>query len=749
MATHGNFPRLIVLNGVAPRETGGNLDLGDGQIGLFENRSGSRGAIAVSSTQNSKNQDFFFEVGTGRQTNEGGTTTKGFRTVPFKPSEVEDVSFSYAKDPVASKVYLGYDGFDPTKTIDVGFGEEAQIHVRLTGEQAAFLGKKDGIIEESFMLKAKDETECQDSCLDSPCKDLVFRLVEQMKEREIATEVKLKDLLDIHPIASCHKNKDSVSEATFYNLELCDKGDNAALGKVQSQVTGSNVVRIDRYDTTSVYQVISTGDAPDDFVDYQRPVLVGCDDECPAGYTNIGDDFVYKVDVEDDGSDVDFSTLSYITTSTKVDQNRGIGTYVLTATVKLTQTNIDDLKSNYPTIAFDPNYYARQGLCIVDEQTTVSWTEDKTCGVTYQYYYIDLDDDDCGDSRLQELRDYYPDLEIYSADHANIGEFLSGDVDGDTVDNKVTQYLNDLPSGDCRNRYFARVTTDVLCDECHPDVWVSEAPDGFEFELWKKVDFGGGEIVAVTDSGCDTEYESGTYTGVTGTTDGDGSGAEFTVEIDADGCPTVTITNGGVNYSVDDTITIDPVDIGEPSGNPDNADDLVLTVTDILEPENNTNCKCGIMFRTKKDLYLCPDSRLHDEVAAITDQLEVQVSGGEVLGHKIGYEYYTDGEFPVTRVSRAFNGTSFGHEYWEQEKMSYEYFTGLIAGQNNAERFLKNMESKLDPCEQYDTATVKVKRTVPAGGFSSRTDTWIRYIFVFPSKVRNLVEDYFHQALPQ
>lgn len=744
-----SFPRCLVLNEVKPRTSGGTFDLGDGQLGLFKNKPSSRGATAVPDTTQSKNEDFFFEVGTNINSSEGGATERGMRTAYFKPNEVEDITFNHAKKPTQAQLYLGYDGFDKTKNLNVGYGEEAQIHVKLTGEPVSYLGYKDGTYQASFMMKAPTASECQDACLDSPCKQLVFDLVDQIKNREVDANVKLGDLIDVHPIADCFENKASVSDATFYCLEVCDKGDDAALGKVQSQVSGSNVIRKERIGTTSKYEVIKTDNqAPDDFVDYARPVLVGCDDECPSGYTNIGDDYVYVVSVEDDGSDIDFSTLNYITDSRKADQNHGIGTYVLVTTVKLTDSDIDDLKNNYPTLKFDPDYYERQGLCILDNNPTISWEECGVCSVTHKYFAIDLDDDDCGHSRLQELRNAYPDLEVYSADSSNVGAFLSGDVNG-SVDTKVNNYLKDVPTGDCRNRYFTRVTTDVLCDECHPDVWqVSDenVPQTYDFEEWFEVDFGGGSIVAVDDSGCDTGYVEGTYT-VTGTTNGDGSGAEFEIDIDSSGCPTVTVLNGGVNYNVDEQVTIKAEDLGTPSGQVGSTDDLVLTITDIVEPEDNVNCNCGIMFRGK-DFGLCPDRLLADEVGTIRGQTEIQVSGGEILGHQIGYTYYTGNEFPVTRVSRAFDGTGFGKDYREMEKMSYDYQLGMISGTDTGERFFKGTQSKLEVCRQYDSATVKIRRSVHAGGFGQQQEEFIRYIFVYPSTVRKDIEDYLQDALP-
>jgi len=187
--------------------------------------------------------------------------------------------------------------------------------------------------------------------------------------------------------------------------------------------------------------------------------------------------------------------------------------------------------------------------------------------------------------------------------------------------------------------------------------------------------------------------------------------------------------------------------LGVPSGNVQSGDDLEITVTDVLEPENDPNCNCGIMFRGK-DLGLCPDTLLAEDVGTIRGQVEIQVSGGEILGHKVGYDYYVGNEFPVTRISRAFDGTGWGKDFWEQEKISYDRQLGVVTGNDSDERYFKNAQSRLNLCEQYDTATVKVRRKIPSGGFSQRTEEYLRYIFVIPQKKFYSIKNFFQSALP-
>jgi hypothetical protein len=90
---------------------------------------------------------------------------------------------------------------------------------------------------------------------------------------------------------------------------------------------------------------------------------------------------------------------------------------------------------------------------------------------------------------------------------------------------------------------------------------------------------GGGSIAEVTSVGT-TVGGAGTFIGVTGTTDGAGIEAAFTIERDEDGVIlSVQILNSGYNYSIDDTITLS----GSAVGGVDGVDDIIVTVVDIID----------------------------------------------------------------------------------------------------------------------------------------------------------------------
>jgi hypothetical protein len=74
-----------------------------------------------------------------------------------------------------------------------------------------------------------------------------------------------------------------------------------------------------------------------------------------------------------------------------------------------------------------------------------------------------------------------------------------------------------------------------------------------------------------------------TYTGVTGTTSGDGVGAEFVIERDGSGVIIdISIVESGIRYAVGDTITI----LGSDVGGDDVTDNVTVTVTGIVDNDS-------------------------------------------------------------------------------------------------------------------------------------------------------------------
>jgi hypothetical protein len=706
MGLNKPFTRLHVLNPSTPMTSGGTRNLGDGQIGLFTQVAGANGAIATASIVNKKNEKYFFEVGQGYQSNDGGFTTRGHRSTAFSASDVEDLSFNESLSPTLAQVYLGFDGKDASKSISLKKGASAEITLKLTGLPLAYYGFSQGIYESGFTISADSLADCEDDCTEASMRTIVLNLIKEIKNRNIRSGVKLSDVIDIHPVFSVSPNAAATGTVKFYTLVVKDAGDSQALGLVDAQYAGK-VTRVSYLNGKSVYQIVAAS-LPTAFASWEAPILTDCGAECPDGYTATDAGFLYTISLDTAaGIEAALEGKAYIDVAVKTGQEYGVDKWSILCPVVLSAANISDLISTYGTVQIDGAFEEVTSVCVIDEAPTTAWVLDETCNVSTKSYFIELDDTLCGDSRHAELKATFPDNTIYqlggvttvttpvagtftdgtytavsgtsdgigtgatftvvvtgsssaaitvvaAGDGYEVGDTITildavlGDGGADDLEIVIAS-ITDASAGECRQRYYTDVITSAVCDECHPDIYVSEAPNPFEFEMWQEV--------------------------------------------------------------------------------PATA----------LEEEGSV----GIMFRSKK-LDLCPPKHFADKIGMINNIVEIQVSGGWLLGTKIGYKYNTAGEFAQTRVSRAFDGTGWGRDYLHAEQLTAEYATSILGTKDEAEKWFKNIQSKLEPCAQYDTISLKLNRTVSAQGFSKEISEKFRHIFVIPRGSKYLYESFFN-----
>jgi len=88
----------------------------------------------------------------------------------------------------------------------------------------------------------------------------------------------------------------------------------------------------------------------------------------------------------------------------------------------------------------------------------ITWAEGDSCNFDTATYTITLADDECGNSRLEELQEAYPNLTIAEDSAAN-----------------------------CQRVYSTTVNTNLVCEECSPifrDVFTSEGPGVYDNVAW-------------------------------------------------------------------------------------------------------------------------------------------------------------------------------------------------------------------------------------------------------------------------
>ena len=425
----------------------------------------------------------------------------------------------------------------------------------------------------------------------------------------------------------------------------------------------------------------------------------------------------------------DVATLATAATSvTKANNDTNIGTYVVAFESELDATQIAAIKAvnDTYTVTFEGQ---AESICVPDSQPAdTSWVSGDTCTVSTQQYYIDLKDTVCGDSRLVELQENYPNLTI--------------------TEDTTTEHTN------CRRRYLTTVTSNIVCEGCETPEYIFEAPIDFSFESWKVVAIQDGGLtsysstLSVAATGMTTTPQSVTLvTGGTGITyTGAGTGGVITIAgSTATKADLITLTTSGTGYEVGETVTIN---LATALGFSETGT-LVLTITGV-SGAFPTDCECGITFKAKES-SLCPPAMLvnngadYNSILASTPKgVKIQVSAGEAPTRLLeGYKFVTT-PFKVTYDTRHFEGTGWGISFMKAESEQYQRFLGVSHPKNYAEGYLMGFETKLEPCAQYDTVTVKIHRSRYSGTQSRTVEEDIRYIFVFDSGRLCEYKDFFN-----
>lgn len=781
------YSRLMVLSelgaqSVAPAGRG-SLRLANGQVGLFRMASKSaNGPSAVANLDGYGAKELFqLQVGTGRTQEAGGMTNKNFSTIPFTREDILDVTVSTAKAPVYSSITLGYNGTAGTG-IQLKENEATTVSLKLFGEQLSYLGFRDGVAEMTFNVFSGSPEACNNClnpCATTSCQSIVEDLVENIRTYELragsdagtGASVKVGDLVEVIGTSSCKPEMTAASTVVKYSLTIEDEGTGEALASVASQYSATPVERISREGITSVYQLLSGAGLPaayafpantvtDDSGDEREIRILEDCDTCPAGFTELGDGFLYKV-VYDANVLVSTTTLETnlvadtAATAASVTSTGGRGSgpldsvaYIIELDVNVAIEDmidtINDHSLSLGTVGKERFELSSIGesdsVCVSDTNFTAAtqaWVAGESCSIFNKTIQLDVDLD-CGPfatqdakaaaatTKLAELQGIYPDLTVTS---------LTDDI------------------GECRARFTGTLISSPVCEGCEtPDPIFQAMPDDYEFSAWSEVTPAAGEITSFTvNSSAASILEGDTITaavGATGvTTSGSGTGATVVVTV-ANGTiddAEVTLSAAGSGFAIGDTITVSLVasDAGSPGAGKagsTNTGTIVLTLTGV-GGEFPDDCECGIKF-VAKNAFLCPPAMLAEQIGTFTPKgVKIQVSGGEAPSVlQEGYQYVTT-PFRVTRHERDFDGTGWGINYKNQERASAEYFAGISPRMSYAEGYLSGFETKLEPCLQYDKFTVKLRRNNYAGTASRRAAEEIRYVFLIPQGAQCLYQD--------
>jgi hypothetical protein len=488
MAIHKPWDRPFFVLGGSVMKNGFSLNLAEGQFGIFDvTKQTPRGSVAVESFKGGPINKFprgeaSYELklghnGPGSIPGVRSVSDKKYSSFPFHIKDVLDVRVSVPKrkDQVVDELVIGYNGIDPTTSIQLIPGDEKEIYIELTGRALEYIGAPEGILGLTVPLSAPAllPDQCsptQDLCAPVDMLPIILGAVDYIRDYDVMG-VPFETFAEVTPVIQLEGlNRTGTTTSTLFTLQVCDTGDAGALALVQQQYGDLQVIRVSRKGPISTYQVAKTGTtttpatAPAAFTQTLPSIMKGCED-CPAGYTELPGGLLYAVSLEDDGADqtsvIQGLPGAVAGTAKKADgQEYGVGFYTVVVDNALTDAEITTFMTANPTAIVE---FVNDILPICENGTvtTATWATGETVTATTQNYIINLPDNECGQSRLAELQVAFPNLTI--------------------TETGVT--------GGCQRQYRTTVPTNFLGTECSiifVDLFKSQAPASFDGHQWKE-----------------------------------------------------------------------------------------------------------------------------------------------------------------------------------------------------------------------------------------------------------------------
>lgn len=415
---------LFVPEGSVMTE-GYSADLAKGQIGLFDMQAISKkGATAVDTVAGAHPSFSKFEVRLGVENKTSRTlSNKPAKTLTFSMKDVVKawVGAPHVTEQEFDEWYVGYDGFDSTKSLVFKPGESFQLDLMVWGKPLGFMtGTKATehnvrhtiTIDESFDFCTEE-----DPCEAVDCKTYTLNAVKELNNYSLFTGEKLSKYFYINPVIS-PADTPVLTEYTLYELAYCGSEGGNEIGKVQAQYPGVEIVRDDL--SLNFQMLIPTADgAPEDYVTTLPSIIPGCEG-CPEGYDTIEGGYAYVIQTDDAGEDLSSdveAALPYVITDSvvKSGQTYNVGYYIALTEQKLTAAELASFAGASFNVATSIVYVGEKGaLCSNDDTVEISWVEVATANATTKNFEIILADD-CNGSRLTELQEAYPDLVITPA----------------------------------------------------------------------------------------------------------------------------------------------------------------------------------------------------------------------------------------------------------------------------------------------------------------------------------------------
>lgn len=465
------FPAIVEGN---VRTTGSSLTLGVGELAFVDISKTTINGVKILDdfTNLAPTSKLAIRMGEPKDNTSRSEDNKPISTIPFTLKDVTDIYVSAPEREgiLVDDFVIGFNGQDGSE-LDIDVAENEVIEVCLKGDLMGMIGLPDRKHVARINLTAPlDETKNTTDVVAPADEWTMHEIVEkaylELKNYKLPGNIPITEYVDILLVNS--ENPATVPGATastFYSLTIKDEGTYSALGAVQAQYPDLDVKRLKWESGESTYSVIGTA-APADYQPKAEFLLKGCED-CPAGYSEIAQGYVYQVTAEVDGEEspvlAEGLPGAQLGTGVQIDVDGDKQVFSVVVDDELTEEEIETFVNANATTTVTLIAKDVTDLCESAAPAAIAWVEGKECNSITETYQITLADDKCGNDRLAELQEAYPNLTIAIA--------------------------TDPAPAACQTTYETTINTNLVCEECDPifrDVFVSEELGVYDDVAWVK-----------------------------------------------------------------------------------------------------------------------------------------------------------------------------------------------------------------------------------------------------------------------
>lgn len=487
MASHKGWDRhFVTIEGLAMK-TGQSLNLATGQFGIVDMDSvPTKRGNAVVSTFSGKNH-LQLRLGVAPIGVTRSQSNKSWATPTFKVSEVTGlrVEAPQIRGAQVDHFRIGYDGLNTATAINLQNGDNESIEVNITGEAMGLLGYTNSTAVVKLYLEAPNTG-------DFTNQEIVENAVERFNKMTLIGGVPITNYVEATPV-----NSTSIAlvgtDYSFFKLMIMDDGDYTSLGKVQAQYPTFKVTLEGNIGGYSTYTILAP--TATTLADYETtlPSFVAECDECPDGFTltdglcvSDADPVATEWSPADDVCKVSTEVYTITLADTDCGSNRLAELQAAYPDLTIAVVTEDSVNSKRTVTLTGTSGTANINIAGTDYLATFATNLTTTASnfVTTHAATILSAKGVTVTANLGVLTFTHTTASFPVITITNATTNLAGTL------GTVTVVPQDV-SGACLTTYTTTVNTNVLCEQCSPEVnglFESEAPESFDSISWSKAE---------------------------------------------------------------------------------------------------------------------------------------------------------------------------------------------------------------------------------------------------------------------